>query len=249
MKIVYISAAIFLTVFILAVSGIAALLIMKGHAEIAYGLIGFGAIFCVSILVGVLTLKPVAKKPNSMALLAESLGMEYREREPSFAKKYGFLEKLAKGSRRFAFNIIRGDYQGHKTIMSHFHYQTGGKKKRSHYCSVLMVGLPRSVPELIVFKEGLFSKVVQFFGYDDIDFESEEFSRIFVVRSTDKKFAYDFCNPNMIEYFLENPEIQVEVEQNLLTLFFKERLTAEEFRTNLDRILEIRKLIPERVFD
>ena len=40
------------------------------------------------------------------------------------------------------------------------------------------------------------------FGYQDIKFESAEFSKTFCVRSPDKKFAYDVCNAKMMEYLL-----------------------------------------------
>ena len=35
-----------------------------------------------------------------------------------------------------------------------------------------------------------------------------------LVRSKDKKFAYDFCNAQMIDYLLDQPVIPIEVEKN-----------------------------------
>ena len=43
-------------------------------------------------------------------------------------------------------------------------------------------------------------KIVQTFGHDDIDFESHEFSKQFVVRCKNKRFAYDFRNALMPDY-------------------------------------------------
>ena len=105
-----------------------------------------------------------------------------------------------------------------------------------------------SFPELVISREGFFSKVAQFFGYDDIDFESAEFSRKFVVRCPDKKFAYDICNAQMIEYLLDNQDLQVEIESDCLALFFSHCLGVDSIRANLDRLIQIREFIPEYVF-
>ena len=83
---------------------------------------------------------------------------------------------------------------------------------------------------------------------NDIDFESAEFSRKFVVRSPDKKFAYDFCNARMIEYLLDNRDLQVEVEHDSLALFFGSCLSPDAIQPNFDRLIQVRELIPDYVF-
>jgi hypothetical protein len=59
------------------------------------------------------------------------------------------------------------------------------------------------VPDVLVRSENLFDKVSSMLGFDDIDFESSEFSRKFCVKSPDKRFAYDLFTPRMMEFFLE----------------------------------------------
>ena len=39
------------------------------------------------------------------------------------------------------------------------------------------------------------------FGFDDVDFESAEFSRKWHVGAQDREFAYQVFHPKMIEYF------------------------------------------------
>ena len=94
----------------------------------------------------------------------------------------------------------------------------------------------------------MFSKIAQAFGYDDIDFESAEFSRAFCVRSKDKKFAYDFCNAQMMEYLLANRDLSIEVEDRALALAFGKTLSAEEIESNLQRLAEIRARVPDYLF-
>ena len=104
-------------------------------------------------------------------------------------------------------------------------------------------------PELTIGREGFFSKIGQALGFDDIDFESHEFSRKFLVRSKDKKFAYDVCNARMIDYLLSNTDLSIEIESNVLAIYFTGRLAPEFIEKNLKRLVEIRSLILEYLFN
>ena len=103
-------------------------------------------------------------------------------------------------------------------------------------------------PEVTIAKEGIFSKIAQGFGYDDIDFESAEFSGKFCVRSADKKFAYDVCNAQMIEFLLDNSDLNIEIEDSALALGFASCLAAEQIEFNLERLIKIRSLLPNYLF-
>jgi Protein of unknown function (DUF3137) len=86
------------------------------------------------------------------------------------------------------------------------------------------------------------------FGYQDIQLESAEFSKAFNVRSPDKKFAYDVCNAQMMEYLLANRDLSVEIENNVMALAFSTRLSVEQIELNLKRSVEIRSLLPKYLF-
>ena len=105
-----------------------------------------------------------------------------------------------------------------------------------------------SFPELVIGSEGVFSKIAQAIGYDDIDFESHEFSSKFCVRSGDKKFAYDVCNARMIEYLLSNSDLSIEIEDNTLAISFNRRLAPDMIEPNLKRLIMVRSLMPEYLF-
>jgi hypothetical protein len=130
-----------------------------------------------------------------------------------------------------------------------YHYQVNSGKNTHHYnFSFFILGLPGSFPELVIDKEGFFSKVAQALGYDDIDFESHEFSRKFRVRSPNKKFAYDVCNGKMIEYLLSNSDLSIEIEGEVMAISFNSRLSPEYIEPNLNRLVTVRSLMPEYLF-
>ena len=49
------------------------------------------------------------------------------------------------------------------------------------------------------------AEVKAFFGFDDINFESAEFSRRFFVQAPDKRWAYDVIHPRTMEFLLAQP--------------------------------------------
>ena len=81
------------------------------------------------------------------------------------------------------------------------------------------------------------------------EFESAEFSKAFNVRSPDKKFAYDVCNARMIEYLLSNSDLTIEIEDDVLAISFDRRLAPENIESNLDRLMTLRSLMPDYLFE
>jgi len=190
------------------------------------------------------------KRREAMAAVAARLGFHFAPgKNRDMARRYRFLDKLRRGSERYAFNILSGTYQEHEALLFDYHYRTGsGKNTHHYYISFFILHLPVLFPELIIAPEGIFSKIAQAVGYDDIDFESHEFSRKFCVRSKDKKFAYDVCNARMIEYLLSNTDLSIEIEDRVLAISFDSRLAPEKIEPNLNRLITVRSLLPDYLF-
>ena len=210
-------------------------------------IVGFIAIFIVVLVAGFISAR---KRREAMFALAAKLGLRFDpSRDRSLARRYKFLDKLRRGSNRYAYNTLSGNYREHDIMAFDFHYQTGsGKNTHHHHFSFFITHLTAPFPELVIGPEGVFSKIAQAVGYDDIDFESHEFSSKFCVRSSDKKFAYDFCNARMIEYLLSNRDFSIEVEGNVLAISFNRRLSPEEIEPNLNRLVAVRSLMPDYLF-
>jgi hypothetical protein len=95
-----------------------------------------------------------------------------------------------------------------------------GKNRRrtTHYFSYLLVQLQHHVPELIIRRENFFDKIGAFFGFDDIDFESAEFSKKFSVKSSDKRFAWDLIDPRMMQWLMDNASPAIELEDDWMCM-------------------------------
>jgi hypothetical protein len=190
------------------------------------------------------------QRRDALAALAGRLGLSFHEEnDHDLPEHLSFLNKLDQGSNRYAYNRLSGRYQGHEVMAFDFHYKTGsGKNTRHHHISVLTLKLPRSFPELLITPEGIFSKIAQSLGYDDIDMESAEFSAAFCVRNPDKKFAYDVCHPQMMEYLLARRYLAIEFEGNALALAYDACLDVTEIEPSLRQLVEIRRLMPDYLF-
>lgn len=195
------------------------------------------------------------KRLEGLSELALRLGLDFDAGEDrELADRYSFLKQLAKGENRYAQNILSGTYQQNQVLAFDYHYEThttdskGHQQTQDHWFSFFILTLPMVFPDLTIRRENLFTKVAEVFGYQDIKFESAEFSRTFNVRSLDKKFAYDVCNAKMMEYLLANRDLSVEIENNVLALAFTTRLSVEQIEVDLRRLVEIRSFLPEYLF-
>ena len=214
-------------------------------------------VFAILILVGgYYSAKAAKKRREGVHALGQQLGLSYRGgNDYSFDERYPFIRKLCQGKNRYGFNVLQGTYRDHPVYAFDYHYTTksrdkdGKTKTHHHYFSFFILHFNGNFPELLICREGFFSKLSQFFGFDDIDFESAEFSRQFLVRSPNKKFAYDICHSGMIEYLMENRDLSIEIERDVLTLFFPRRLEPGQIKYNLDRLVRVRELFPNYIFD
>lgn len=194
------------------------------------------------------------KRREALRSLAGRLRLRYTQRDDSVTDRYEFLDDLQRGSNPYAFNILAGDFEGHPVKVFDFHYEThstdskGRRQTHHHYFSFFLLEHEADFPELRVYAESFFSKLGQLLGFEDIDFESVEFSKAFTVKSKDKKFAFDVCHTRMMEYLLNHQDLSMEIEGGCVAISFPHRLAPEEIEGRLRQLLEIRTLFPEYLF-
>jgi hypothetical protein len=220
----------------------------------------FGSMAIMAVLFGIAALGYVGyrfekKRTEAFLLLAQRLGLRFAPgKDRTIPLRYGFLDALAKGDNRYAYNVMSGTYRDQPVQVFDYHYQhtstdSKGRRTTHHtHFSYFALLLPVEFPELRVYPENFLSRIGQALGFDDIDFESVEFSRAFTVRSKDKKFAYDVCNARMMELMLQNTSMSLEIEAGCLAMGKATRLDPEKIQAELDRLIEVRLLMPEYLF-
>lgn len=198
------------------------------------------------------------KRQLQLGALARELALSF---DPSNDKdhddEYAQFEIFRRGHSRVAKNTMDGalDLFGRRCRVrcGDFRYlvtTSNGKSTTTHTYnfSYLIVHPPWSTPPLLVRPEGLFDKLKGAFGFDDIDFESEEFSRKYFVKSTDKRFAYDVLHPRMIEFLLQTDPLMLEIEDGALCVSDgQRRWDAAAFRRQIGFVRQFCELWPRHL--
>ncbi len=212
-------------------------------------------VFVGLILIGVIYSAIAARKRREALFgLAQNLNLNFDPgNDYGIPGRFGFLKQLDQGSNRYATNVLSGTYRQYEILAFDYHYETythdkNGTHTEHHWFSFCILTLPATFPDLTIRRENFFTKIAEAFGYQDIKFESAEFSKTFLVRSPDKKFAYDVCNAQMMEYLLANRDLSIEIENEVIALAFNTRIAAEQIEADLQRLVEIRARLPQYLF-
>jgi hypothetical protein len=199
------------------------------------------------------------KRREVLAALAAELGWRFDPEKDSFHdQEYAHFEIFRRGHSRYAYNTLAGEVtikdRPYPAKMGDFTYKvtsgSGKNRKTTTYrFSYLIVHLPYSgTPNLLIRPEGVFDKIAGAFGFDDIDFESAEFSRKFHVKSEEKRFAYDVCHPRMMEFLLHTRPPAVDIEHGKCCLSDGTgRWTPEQFKSTAQWVSHFFDRWPEHV--
>ena len=213
-----------------------------------------GVFITIAVIGAVYSAIAARKRREGLFELAQRVNLNFSP-DPDYrlAERFQFLKKLAQGDNRYCYNVLSGTYQNNDVLAFDYHYQVTTHDKNgshtTHYTfSFFILQLPATFPDVTIRRENFFLKIAEVFGYQDIKFESAEFSKTFCVRSPDKKFAYDVCNAQMMQYLLANRDLSLEIENQALALAFDSCLAVEQIESNLQRLVEIRSRLPEYLF-
>ena len=216
----------------------------------------FFVILAVGVGVAYLAYQQAKKRREALAHLARELGWTF---DPS--RDYGHDDEYAqfgifrRGRRRVAFNTLSGslDIAGRRysAKMGDFSYTVKrGKSSTTYTFSYLILHLPfMRVPDLLIRREGLFDKLAGAIGFDDIDFESAEFSDRFLVKSSDKRFAYDVVHARTMAFLLDGNPPAVDIERGSCCIAddTKRRWQPADFRQRLAWATRFFELWPDHL--
>lgn len=197
------------------------------------------------IIGGIYGHKKEQERTTALTLLAIELGWQFdAAKDSNHRTRFRQFKIFQQGHSHYAHNTLCGeltiDDQPWPIQMGDYHYKitsNSGKNRstRTYRLSYLIIKLPfLSVPELKIRKEGLMDRVAATMGWDDIDFESAEFSKKFYVTSSNKKFAYDVIDPRMMQFLLNSEPPTIDLASGYCCLSIaKKRWEPDEFRRML----------------
>jgi len=191
------------------------------------------------------------KRREAMARLAAQWGLQYYADDPfDIPARYAHFDLFDSGHSRKASNVMAGKVSGRDVILCDYQYTTGsGKNTTTYHYQAAILAMPILAARMHMRHESIFDRVASWVGHDDINFESEEFSKRYHLRCDDRKFAYDIFHARLIEYLLACGDCP-NLEMNGPTLLlYESNNKIENFRRLLDIGQEIIRSIPEYVLN
>ena len=209
----------------------------------------FFIFFIVIIAVGIYMLNRRRKESRKRELAgwAFSRNLNFIDaNDEEMEDRYPHFKCLQQGKHRYAYNIIEGNIDNRMICAFDYHYETSdGKNTQDHYFSAVILDAGLFLKPLFIRDENFLDKVADFFGFDDIDFESSEFSRKFYVKAPDRKWAYDVLHQETMEFLLDSPRFTLEFHGRHVISYRKNTFTVKDFEEALHLITGILDRLPK----
>jgi hypothetical protein len=220
--------------------------------------IGPVALFVVAvaavIAVAVFAYRRAKARREALLAFATTHHMEYSRDDP-----FGLIDLpfrlFSLGDGRGCENVMWGSWKGVPVREADYWYydestDTEGHTSRSyHRFSMVLADLGLSIPQIAIQREGLLSRLADHLGFQDIQFESEDFNRRFQIKAADREFAYKLVDARMMRWLLEgNEEERFELVGNQL-LVAGDRRGPGELSWLFDRALAFREHVPRLVWN
>ena len=179
----------------------------------------FGGFVVLMIVVGVFAHLAAKKRRAAIQEWAAGSGLSFSDaRDSSLDDRYPSFDIFRRGTHRYAYHIMQGQRSERSILAFDFHYQTtstdskGRTRTHHHYFSAVIVRSPFPFRPLNIRPENLLDRLGAFFGYDDINFESAQFSRAFCVKSPDRQWAFDVLHTGTIDFLLGMPRYSMQMD-------------------------------------
>jgi hypothetical protein len=212
--------------------------------------IGIFALVIVGAIYGLIAAK---RRREEMRAWASARGMAFDPSRRGIESSYPNFKCLRQGSGRYAHNMMNGQWQGRRFLGFDYHYEThstdskGHTQTNHHHFSAVILGSDVPLEPLFIRPEGFFDKITEFFGIDDIDFESAEFSRKFYVKASDRRWAFDVIHARTMEFLLAQPRFSIEFDRNSVIAWRSSRFSLAEFEQAAEVVRGILDLLPDYV--
>jgi len=191
------------------------------------------------------------EKKRREALLAWAHQRGWRlvsAKSKSMHQDYPGLKVFQKGHSRYAKNIIKGEVHGRPVTMMDYRYVVGhGKNRSTHNRGLVILQTDFPTVPMFIRRESALDRVGEFFGADDIDFESSEFSRKFYVKSNDRKWAYDVIHTRTMEYLMRAPSFTIEFGLGEIAVYKTGWCDTDRYDKALELLWDLHELIPDYV--
>ncbi len=207
----------------------------------------------VAAALAVLAARQAAARRAELAAFAAARGLAFApERDPDFERRVPPFPALLRGDRRYAFNVAAGRDHERPVRCFDYHYQTyshsrRGRRTHHHHFSAVLVECDLPLRPLVVRAENVLDKLAGAVGFDDIDFESTDFSRRFHVQAEDRRWAFDVLHQATLEFLLASPVFALDFRPGAVLAWRDTQLAVADLPEALDVVHGVLDRLPPSV--
>ncbi|GAC1416046.1 MAG: hypothetical protein NVSMB57_11480 [Actinomycetota bacterium] len=195
------------------------------------------------------------KRREAIAGIASSLSLSYSAGDP-----YGIAQTMPHqlfqlGDGRGCENVLSGTYNGAPvTEFDYWYYDRstdaeGHTTRTYHRFSCVLTPVPVACAHLIVTGENIFKRLGEHLGFRDIEFESDEFNRMWNVKCQDRKFANDLIDQRMMTWLISAGTAWSFETVGSLLLVYSRKLKPTEIPALLECGKQFREHVPHVATD
>lgn len=191
------------------------------------------------------------RRRDALRAWATARGLRFEPGRARIEGAFPEFQCLRQGSNRYAYNRMTGDWQGRRFTGFDYHWEThstdskGRRQTHHHHFSAVILGSDVPLEPLSIRPESFLDKITEFFGFDDIDFESAEFSRRFHVKAPDRKWAFDVLHPRAMEFLLTQPQFSIQFGRDCVIAHRSSRFRPEGFEEAAGVVQGLLDRLPE----
>lgn len=194
-------------------------------------IISVGAV--VAILVSMYALHSKAKRERDLPAVAAHLGLRFSDVDPFDSTRTPFPIFRA-GDGRKVEHVMWNETTGARAFDYAYYVERrdeNGRIQRTWTTfSCALAQHNGRWPEIRLLRERTFDRALKTIGLPDIELESEEFNRAYLVQCEDPKFAHDLLSPQMMELLLSRDGKPANVEtKGRFVLVWGRRVPPTEF--------------------
>ncbi|MCK4624199.1 MAG: hypothetical protein KAV00_02735 [Phycisphaerae bacterium] len=168
--------------------------------------------------------------------------------DDGLADRFSNFKCLRRGMSRYAYNRMAGKWGDLPIMAFDYHYSIGTSENRIDYdFSAVIITSRVPLKPLYICREGFLDKLTESIGFDDIDFESAQFSRKFRVKSPDKRWAYDVIHARTMEHLLAGPDVSIQLDFMHIIAWSADWFSPADFDAAIELISGILDRLPEYV--
>jgi hypothetical protein len=173
------------------------------------------------------------KRRSDLQAMARQLGLQYSGEDIFDLLAYPF-DLFTRGDGRGTENVMSGTWSGlDLREFDYWYYEEssdgrGGRTRTYYRFSCVIARISAACSHLSITHENVLQRAAGHLGFEDIQFELEDFNREFYVRAKDRKFANDLIDQRMMQWLLTTGgRFGFETLDNQLLVFVK-RLAPNE---------------------